>query len=119
MANLLPGWSATRLAYALQHPGYAFRVVARTLLQADERTLAKLAGGSRADIAGYLCEPPCDEAFSRHLREYEREADAASNTCPPRKRGYWYIYAAIRAAKPDLVVETSVRHGVLRKGRAW
>jgi len=102
-----------RAAFALKNPGYSLGTMLRELTLADERFLAKITGASVNAIRGYLNEPISSPAFSRHLREAEgkfRELKITSADLYAKK--VLLPYAAVRALKPQFVVETGIANGV-------
>jgi len=84
----------------------------RELTLADERFLANSTGASADAIRGYLDEPISSPAFSRHSRKAEqnfRELKIMSaDLCAKR---VLFPCAAVRALKPQCVVETGIANG--------
>jgi predicted O-methyltransferase YrrM len=102
-----------RLEFAVRNPKYALGVIMRELTLADERFLAKITGASVKSFRGYLDEPISSPEFSGHLREAEgefRELKITSADLYAKK--VLLIYAAARALRPQVVVETGIANGV-------
>jgi hypothetical protein len=102
-----------RMAFAAKNPKYALCSILRELTLADERFLAKITGASVDAIRGYLDEPISSPAFFRHLRETEREfRDLKIASADLYAKKVLLPYAAVRALKPQVVVETGIANGV-------
>lgn len=104
-----------KLRVALRSPGYALRSVARDLVRADERTLARWTGRTAREVRRWAREPLEDEAFRIHLERCERRLVEAFGDVPggkPTAKGVRLQYALVRAARPELIVETGVASGV-------
>jgi predicted O-methyltransferase YrrM len=102
-----------RMAFAAKNPKYVLGAMLRELTLADERFLAKITGASVDAIREYLDEPISSPAFSRHLRETEqnfRELKIMSADLYAKK--VLFPYAAVRALRPQVVVETGIANGV-------
>jgi predicted O-methyltransferase YrrM len=102
-----------RAGFALKHPGYAFGAMLRELTLADEKFLARITKGSSQEIRAYLDEPIGTPAFAQHLRAAEkqfRELAIASADLFAKK--VLCQYAAVRALKPDCILETGIANGV-------
>jgi predicted O-methyltransferase YrrM len=85
----------------------------RELTLADERFLSKITGGSLEAIRGYLDEPISSPAFARHLRDSEQQfRELAINSADLYAKKVLLPYAAVRALKPQCVVETGIANGV-------
>jgi len=104
--------AAARVKFAVRNPRYAMKSVARQLTLADERFLACATGVSTVQICRSLQEPINTPNFVSHICESEsvfREGIASAD--------FWgkkvlIQYAAVRAFRPDVVVETGVASGV-------
>ena len=102
-----------RARFALKNPRYALGAMLRELTLADEKFLSKITGSSVDEIRGYLDEPISTPAFARHLQDAEqrfRELSITSADLYAKK--VLFPYAAVRALKPQCVVETGIANGV-------
>jgi len=102
-----------RLSLSLRHPGHAFRTLVRELARVDDRRLGAFAGVPDRELRALRGEPLRVSEFRDHLA---RRARALRNVGPLGAALYTnkiaFQYAVIRAAKPDVVVETGVANGV-------
>lgn len=99
--------------FAARNPGYACVALARELILADERFLAKITASSPRKLRGYLGEPANTESFAENLRQARgllRGLSVESADLFAKK--VLNQYAAIRALTPDVVVETGIANGV-------
>lgn len=102
----------SRIATAIGNPVYALRCVARDLVGADERELARLTGTSRSEIDRWLAEPLQGDGFRQHLEECRgRFADLEGIGATPLGKSVRLQYALIRAVRPEVLVETGVANG--------
>ena len=102
-----------RAAFALKNPRFALGAMLRELTLADERFLGKITGASLEAIRGYLDEPIQSPAFARHLRDSEKKfRELAINSADLYAKKILLPYAAVRALKPECVVETGIANGV-------
>ena len=112
MRRLLLNPSA-RFRFFLGHPGYTFRSLVRELTWADERFLSTVTNCPASVIRGFLEEPFDDIWFSKYLRQTsELVGQAAVSTADLYAKKTLILYAAARALKPQIVVETGVANGV-------
>jgi predicted O-methyltransferase YrrM len=112
MKRLAAGLSG-RLRFACAHPAYTVTSLVRELLGTDERVLAKLTDVAAEEIRGYLREPFETPDFSRHLRQRQAALRAAPIlSAEPYAKKVLLQYAAARALRPAVVVETGVANGV-------
>lgn len=102
-----------RAAFALKNPRYALGAMLRELMLEDEKFLAQITGASVDAIREYLDEPISSPAFSRHLRNAEdRFRELAIMSADLYAKKVLLPYAAVRALKPECVVETGIANGV-------
>src|SRR5215475_11563856 len=102
-----------RAAFALRNPHYALGAMLRELTLADEKFLAKITGASVDAIREYLDEPIRSPAFARHLRDAEQQfREMAIVSADLYAKKVLLPYAAVRALKPQCVVETGIANGV-------
>jgi len=99
--------------YAAQNPGYAVRALLREASRADEKFLSAITGSSVRKLRAYLDEPLDDPAFSANLRDAEKSAEGLDDFgADLYAKKVLVQYAAIRAFRPETVVETGVANGV-------
>jgi predicted O-methyltransferase YrrM len=98
------------LFVAARNPRYAVTTVARGFLRADEQELARVLGSTRQEARRLVQEPAREAWFMDHLRACS--AEIQPSTWLTLKKTYRLLYAAIRLARPDLVVETGVANGL-------
>jgi predicted O-methyltransferase YrrM len=102
-----------RAKFAIRNPRYAFRAMVRELTFADERFLSLITGISASQIRGYLDEPIGTPEFAGHLRSAEEQFRMLSvDSADLFAKKVLNQYAAVRALKPNCVVETGVANGV-------
>jgi len=102
-----------RARFSLQNPGYALRSLYREMLWADERFLASITGNSTRTIRNLLNEPIRTEDFAACLRRAESVLPQLQiQSADPYAKKVLIQYAALRALRPDIVVETGVANGV-------
>lgn len=102
-----------RIRFALRHPAYTFRSLARDVIRADERFLASVTGRTVGEIHGFLNEPFRDPAFVSHVKKAQGafgQLELESADLFAKK--VLIQYAVIRACRPGVVVETGVANGV-------
>lgn len=94
----------------LTHPGYAASTVIRSVYRADERQLGKIVGAGTSQIYAALREPLADRPFQEHLVQCSQQVQ------PPgwlrMRKTYLMIYAIVRLARPQIIVETGVANGL-------
>jgi predicted O-methyltransferase YrrM len=102
-----------RSVFAAKNPRYTARVLLAELAQTDEKFLALVTGASVKQIRSYFDEPITTPAFARHFQEAGREFRKLKSPGSDlyAKKGLLQ-YAAVRALKPDTVVETGIANGV-------
>ncbi len=102
-----------RAKFAIRNPRYAFSAMVRELTFADERFLSLITGASASQIRGYLDEPIKTPAFAEHLRSAENQFRMlAVDSADLFAKKILNQYAAVRALKPNCVVETGIANGV-------
>lgn len=104
-----------RVGLAFRRPVYTARSLARDLVLADERVIGAWTGHPAGRIRSWTREPLRDEPFREHLAACERRLVAEFGDTPggkPTAKGIRLQYALVRAARPELVVETGVANGV-------
>jgi hypothetical protein len=103
----------SRALFAARHPAYAFRSLLREATHADERFLSGITGCPVAKLREFLDEPLQTPSFAAVLREAEaatRGSEGYGADLYAKK--VLVQYAAIRAFRPEIVVETGVANGV-------
>jgi len=104
---------SNRIVFAARNPRYACEALARELILADERFLAKITASSPCKLRGYLDEPTNTEGFAENLRHARRILRSLSvESADLFAKKVLNQYAAIRALTPDVVVETGIANGV-------
>jgi len=102
-----------RIRFAFQNPGYTFRSLYREVTLADERFLASVAKSQPRDLRSFLNEPARTESFSKSLKQAETDfRDLEIESADLYAKKVLLQYAAVRAFRPDIVVETGVANGV-------
>ncbi len=102
-----------RLRFAARNPGYAVKSLVRDLTFADERFIGKATGRAARIIRGFVDEPSNHVEFLNHLRRSEEDFSRAKITSADLyAKRVLLQYAAIRALRPELVVETGVANGI-------
>jgi predicted O-methyltransferase YrrM len=101
-----------RLRFALRYPSYVLRATARELTFADERFLAALTGNHAAQIRRFLHEPFNTPSFLAHLRDCEAVFRQGMVSADLWAKKVLIQYAAVRALRPEILVETGVPSGV-------
>lgn len=102
-----------RFRFALQNPRYVMASLIKEITLADERFLSSITGTSPVRIRAFLNEPFETRDFSDRLREadvYFHQAKVEGADLYAKK--ILVQYAAIRAFRPAVVVETGVASGV-------
>jgi predicted O-methyltransferase YrrM len=103
----------SRAQFALQNPRYAVSSLFRELTSADEHFLSTITDASPQTLRAFLNEPSRMKAFSDHLhlaKQAFRSLKIQSADVYAKK--VLLQYAAIRASRPEIVVETGVANGV-------
>lgn len=104
--------AARRFRFAVQNPRYALKTAFRELTLADERFLAAVTGTAARQIRGYLQEPSETPEFLAHLRNCEGAFRQGMSSADLWAKKILVQYAAVRALKPETIVETGVASGV-------
>lgn len=105
--------AAERLRFARRNPGYTLRMLTRELTLSDERFLASLLGVGKAGLRRYLDEPVNTPVFFNGLGKNAQQFRQASITSAALYgKKVLLQYAAMRALRPRVVVETGVASGV-------
>lgn len=105
--------SSARFRFFFKHPGYTFHSLVRELTWADERFLGTVTNCRAREIRRFLEEPFDDTGFANHLRRTsDLVGQAAVSTADLYAKKTLILYAAVRALKPQIVVETGVANGV-------
>jgi predicted O-methyltransferase YrrM len=103
----------SRALFAARHPAYTIRSLLREATHADEKFLSALTGCSAARLRGFLDEPLGTPEFARVLREAEDSTHGLDGFgADLYGKKVLVQYAAIRAFRPAVVVETGVANGV-------
>jgi predicted O-methyltransferase YrrM len=99
--------------FAIRHPIYAMRSLFREVLHADERFLSAVTGRSVSELRAFLDEPLATPEFFTNI---QAAAKATRNVndfgADLYAKKVLLQYAAIRAFRPETVVETGVANGV-------
>ena len=112
MRRLLQNPSA-RFRFFLKNPAYTLRSLMRELTWADERFLGTATNRRARDIRAFLEEPFDDTEFANHLKRATKlVGQSALSTADLYAKKALILYAAARALKPQIVVETGVANGV-------
>lgn len=101
-----------RFRFAVRHPNYVLKVVLRELTLADERFLAAATGTRPIGIRGFLQEPFEETEFLNRLRDCEGAFRQGMSSADLWAKKVLIQYAAVRALRPETVVETGVASGV-------
>ena len=102
-----------RIWFASRQPAYALRSLLREITLSDERFLAAATGVTIRDIRRFLDEPSETPGFLEHLQKNGGTFRATSKSSADLyAKKVLLQYAAIRALRPELVVETGVAIGV-------
>jgi hypothetical protein len=104
--------SVERFRFAIRNPRYVMGVAAREATFADERFLAKLTGVSAMQVRGFLQEPFEMDDFVSHLRSCEVVFREGFYSADFWAKKILIQYAAVRALRPEIIVETGVASGV-------
>jgi predicted O-methyltransferase YrrM len=104
--------SIERFQFAMRNPRYVMKAAAREATFADERFLAALTGTNAIQIRRFLQEPFDSEYFLSHLRNCEDVFREGMTSAALWAKKVLIQYAAVRALRPDTIVETGVASGV-------
>jgi len=102
-----------RFRRALRHPTYTAKALLDDLLGRDERFLASILGSTPEDVRTFLNEPSTRADFAAYIRSHDatlRTAFHPGNDAYAKKM--LIQYAAVRAIKPEIIVETGVASGI-------
>jgi len=103
----------SRALFAARHPAYVVRCLIREATQADERFLSTITGCPAAKLREFLDEPLETPSFASVLREAEAATHGSEGYgADLYAKKVLVQYAAIRAFRPEMVVETGVANGV-------
>jgi len=103
----------SRARFAARHPAYVVRSLLREVTHADEKFLSELTGCPVPRLLAFLDEPLRTAEFAAVLHNAEiatRGSDGYGADLYAKK--VLVQYAAIRAFRPAIVVETGVANGV-------
>jgi predicted O-methyltransferase YrrM len=104
---------ARRLKFGLRNPIYALKAAVGELTFADERFLASATGARPFEIRRYLNEPVLQPDFLELLRRCEKSFHSVNLVSADLYAKKTLLqYAAIRATRPKIIVETGVANGV-------
>jgi cephalosporin hydroxylase len=102
-----------RFRFFLRNPAYTLRSLLQEITWADERFLSTVTNCRAKEIRAFLEEPFDDAEFADHLRRTTNlVGQAAVSTADLYAKKVLILYAAARALKPQIVVETGVANGV-------
>ncbi len=102
-----------RFRRALRHPTYTAKALLDDLLGRDERFLASVLGCTPHDVRSFLNEPSGRPDFSEHMRLcYPVLQTGPHPGNDPYAKKLLLQFAAVRAMKPERVVETGVANGI-------
>ncbi len=102
-----------RMRFALRNPRYALGSLYRELTLSDERFLSTITGISARRIRAFLEEPIRTPDFAARLREVDETFRALKiQSADLYAKKILLQYTAIRAFRPENIVETGVANGV-------
>ncbi|HEY2119903.1 MAG TPA: class I SAM-dependent methyltransferase, partial [Candidatus Acidoferrum sp.] len=102
-----------RAVFAAKNPGYVIRSLYRELTSADERFLYTITNVSTRRLRDFYDEPIHTQHFSDCLRSAKDTFQALKiESADLYAKKVLLQYAAVRAARPRIVVETGVANGV-------
>jgi|SRR5271170_419470 len=102
-----------RIRFALENPIYALDSLYREVTLADEKFLSAITNASASRIRGFIEEPTHNEFFSAVLRSVRAELQQLEiYSADLYAKKILLQYAAVRAFRPTIVVETGVANGV-------
>jgi hypothetical protein len=103
----------SRALFAARHPAYAVRSLLREATHADERFLSGITDCPVAKLRGFLDEPLQTPSFAAVLRGAEAATRGAQDYGADLfAKKVLVQYAAVRALRPETVVETGVANGI-------
>lgn len=102
-----------KAAFAARNPAYAVKSLVREVAHSDERFLSLITGCPATEIRRFLNEPLDTPEFADALRSAQPElASAHVYAADLYAKKILVQYIALRAFKPDVVVETGIASGV-------
>ena len=102
-----------RLRFAVENPLYVLNSLCRELTLADEKFLSTITNVSANGIRRFIEEPVQNGWFLAHLQSVKVELQTLNiYTADLFPKKILLQYAAVRAIKPKIVVETGVANGV-------
>jgi hypothetical protein len=101
-----------RFRFAMHNPRYVLKAAFRELTLADERFLAAATGTRAVQIRRFLQEPFETTEFLTHLRNCEDAFRQGAISADLWAKKVLVQYAAVRALRPEIAVETGVASGV-------
>jgi len=102
-----------RFRRALRHPKYTAKALLDELIGKDERFLAAIFNSTPQQVRSFLNEP----SERRDFADYMKSCDSILATAhhpgnDPYAKKLLIQYAAVRAFKPEVIVETGVANGI-------
>jgi Methyltransferase domain len=102
-----------RFLRALRHPTYTAKALLNDLTGKDERFLASIFKSTPQQVRSFLNEPSRQIDFATHMQS----CDPVLQTGPHPGNDHYakkllIQYAAVRALKPEVIVETGVANGI-------
>jgi predicted O-methyltransferase YrrM len=102
-----------RFLRALRHPKYTAKALLDDLLGKDERFLASVFNSTPQDIRCFLNEPSERADFAAHMKSCGAVLKAAEHPGnDPYAKKMLIQYSAVRALKPEIIVETGIANGI-------
>jgi len=101
-----------RFEFSMRNPRYVLKAAVRELTLADERFLAASTGTRAMQIRRFLQEPFEVTQFLTHLRNCQNVFRQGMVSADVWAKKVLIQYAAVRALRPETVVETGVASGV-------
>jgi predicted O-methyltransferase YrrM len=102
-----------RMGRILSNPRYAARMAFREVTWADERFVARITDESPRHVRDFLDEPANTPDFLQHLTSSEAKFRTTKfESADIYAKKVLIQYALVRAARPNLVVETGIANGI-------
>ncbi len=102
-----------RFRRALKHPTYTAKALLHDLLGIDERFLASIFNTTPRNVRTFLNEPSGQIDFAGHIQSCTEALETAPHPAnDPFAKKLLIQYAAVRALKPKIIVETGVASGI-------